>query len=359
MKRNQTSLTPNVEPFHYPSFYYSLLWIILILLLAACGSSETPTENIAQAPMREARPTFTATVGVPLQPAPSSDQQSTATQPAEPAAQQSDPQPAAPNGSQATPTAEATSTPTPTLASKASVLINEELVNTRTGPGLNYDLVEMVEKGQSFEITGKTADGGWWQICCVKSQKVWVINDNDLVETSGDVNGVAVINDLPAAGGGGSPVVAATPVPQPVAVNPTPAPQPTATAVPPPPAAPAFGFDLIAQEQFPDTNVVHIFLFVFEGANALPGYSLRVSHNGTELSTEGQTSIGPQAALTWPIPDGRQRLQNLKLEFPGQQPGGTWEAQLMLNGQAAGPVATFKLGDSEPNRELYVRYQKK
>ncbi|MFN8439165.1 MAG: SH3 domain-containing protein [Caldilineaceae bacterium] len=329
----------------------------MAFLIAACGGKTEPTENIAQAPMREARPTFTATVGVPLQPAPSGDQQSAATQPAEPATDQSGPQPAEQNNNQAAPTAEATSTPAPTTASKASVLINEELVNTRTGPGLNYDLVDMVEKGQTFEITGKTVDGGWWQICCVKSQKVWVVNQ--FVQTSGDVNSVAVIDDLPGSGGGGAPVAAATPVPQSVAANPTPAPQPTATAAPPPPAAPAFGFDLIAQEQFPDTNVVHIFLFVFEGANALPGYSLRVSHNGTELPTDGQTSIGPQAALTWPIPDGRQRLQNLKLEFPGQQPGGTWEAQLMLNGQAAGPVATFKLGDSEPNRELYVRYQKK
>lgn len=337
--------------------YYRVLWVMAAFLMAACGGKTDAVEGIAQAPMREARPTFTATVGAPVQPAPAGDQQSDTTPPAEPAAQQSDSQPVGQNDNPAASTPEATATPTPTTASKASVLIKEELVNTRTGPGLNFDLVEMVEKGQSFEITGKTVDGGWWKICCVKSQQVWVVNQ--FVETSGDVNSVAVITDLPGAGGGDSAVAASTPTPQSVAANPTPAPQPTATAAPPPPAAPAFGFDLVAQEQFPDTNVVHIFLFVFEGSNALPGYSLRVTHNGTELPTDGQTSIGPQAALTWPIPDGRQRLQNLKLEFPGQQPGGTWETQLMLNGQAAGPVATFKLGDSEPNRELYVRYQKK
>lgn len=321
---------------------YFLLIALCTIALTACGGSAT-AEETAQGPLREARPTFTPTIGAPetaVQPVPlaANDQQtpSASNTPTEVSEQES-------------------ATPTTTADSKPIVVINDELVNTRTGPGLNFDLVDTVARGEEFDIIGKTVDGGWWKICCVDGQQVWVVNQ--FVQTDGNVDSVAVISDFsPGSTGGGNEPVAQPPAnPTPVA-QPTPVPPPAAPTEPP---APTFGFDLILQEQFPETNVLRIFLFVFEGSNALEGYSLRMVHNGVELPTSGTVSIGPIPGLTWPIPDGRQRLQNLKLEFPSEQPGGTWEAQLTLNGQPVGPVATFNLKDNEPNRELYVRYQKK
>ncbi len=41
------------------------------------------------------------------------------------------------------------------------------------------------------------------------------------------------------------------------------------------------------------------------------------------------------------------------------QPGGVWEVQLVDgSGAPAGAAATFTLAANDPNRELYVRYEK-
>jgi hypothetical protein len=49
----------------------------------------------------------------------------------------------------------------------------------------------------------------------------------------------------------------------------------------------------------------------------------------------------------------------MKVEFPGIQPAGAWEIQLLDSGGApAGPPATFTLIGGDQNRELYVRYEK-
>lgn len=334
----------------------ALLLCLSIFLLAGCGDNPTD-ENVAQAPLREARPTFTPTVASQQANAPAVA--AVATEPAQPAGNAEAAPPEAASAAPAAIAEQPTPEATPAVNEKPIVVINDELVNTRNGPGLNFDLVDTVPRGEQFDIVGKTVDGGWWKICCVKQQQVWVVNQ--FVTTKGNTDSVTVITDIfPEEQ---APVAQApAAVQQPAAANPAPvAQQPTATPVPAPttPPAPAFAFDLILQEQLPETNVVHVFLFVFEGSNALEGFSLRVTHNGVELPGNGSVSIGPVPGLTWPIADARQRLQNYKVEFPGEQPGGTWVAQLIQNGQPVGPPATFTLKDNDRDREMYVRYQKK
>jgi hypothetical protein len=133
---------------------------------------------------------------------------------------------------------------------------------------------------------------------------------------------------------------------------------PTETPAPTEPPAPAFPFNLVAQEQFIETNnLVRIFAYVYQGNTALPGYTLRVTKDGAELPVSGSSS--DQAGFTWPVADPRQRFQNFKVEFPNVQSAGAWEVQLVDgSGAPAGPPAVFTLVADDQNRELYVRYEK-
>ena len=232
----------------------------------------------------------------------------------------------------------------------AKAVVNAPLVNVRKGPGTDYDVVATVDRGTEMDILGKNAAGTWWNVCCVNNtESAWIINE--YVDTDGPVDSVPVTGGVGADTASAQPV---TPV-SPASSNSVNAESGSSTSET---AAPAFSFDLKKQEQFPETNVVRIFLYVYSGNEALDGYTLRVTKNGNDLPVNGK-SFGGQPAFTWPFQDARQRYQNLKVEFPDVTPGGIWVVQLIDgNGKPAGPAATFNLSDNDPLRELYVRYER-
>lgn len=335
---------------------------LLIYSLSACGFGQAQsTAQEEYLPIRSPYPTFTPTpLGIPLAgevEAGSNENASNTT-----AAPAADDQSAAPGAAEVAPTVavEATATPvaeeqppTPTVAPTLApprLVVNSPLVNVRAGPGTQYSIVTTVERGQEFDIVGKNTAGDWWRFCCVNDEPAWVIDE--LVEVAGAVDGVAVsdaVVDVPATAT--QPPAAVVP---PTAAPAAPA-EPTATEVP---APPAFAFELQNAEQFPETNVVRVFLYVFDSDQALAGYSVRVIKDGAELPVS-QTSAGGQPSLTWPIADSRQRFQNMKVEFPGISPPGTWQVQLVDGGgNVVGPPATFTIEGNAPSQELYVRYKK-
>lgn len=64
------------------------------------------------------------------------------------------------------PTAPATA-PAPTAPSTPAISVTgvaTDILNVRSGPGLNYAVVTQLKQGDSVTITGKSADGLWWQI---------------------------------------------------------------------------------------------------------------------------------------------------------------------------------------------------
>ncbi len=268
-------------------------------------------------------------------------------------------------------------------------VINTELVNSRTGPDTTFPVATVLGRGEDFDITGKTSDGGWLRICClVDLQEVWVAAE--FADSDGPIDSVPVAQAgetsslaLARQGGAAREVAAApaadvqaAPTTAPVAVEPTAAPaaapvveaasaaQPAAEAAVAVAAAdsasagdtPAGGFDLSGQESFPETNVVRVFAYVYNGNQGIEGYTLRVTKDGAEQSVAG-SSFGGQPGMTWPIADDRQRFQNFKVEFPGVAPAGVWTVELVRDGAVVGPAATFTLAEDEPARELYVRYK--
>lgn len=324
------------------------LLLIFSITVAACGPASSVPPDTAAEPLqiRPAHPTFTPTPRG-QEPAPP-----VAVIPATAVAQ--DP----PVGAADTPIPQASAAEV-----KARLTINTDLVNLREGPGLDATIITILQKDAAFDIIGKNVTGEWWFVCCFEDKAGWVTAE--FADVEGPVDQVPVVDERA--------LVPAPTTPPVAAANPPTAPTTPMAALAAAPAAPTatpealggpvstadsnFEFELTAHEQFPETNVMRIFLYVFDDKGALAGYSLRVHKDGAELPVNG-TSFGPNPAYTWPVADPRQRAQNLKVEFPGVDPAGAWEVQLTLDGAPIGPPATFNLVAGDPNRELYVRYKR-
>ena len=294
----------------------ALIWAALLLVVtagAACGRGERADANAGAASIREARPTFTPVIV----------QQTQAT--------------AAPATAVEETSSNLASTENLQAPTGATVIINSPLVNVRAGPELEAEVIEVVERGQEFDIIGRDEDGEWWQVCCIRNAPVWVVQQ--LADTIGPVDSIPVIRRTPAA----IPTVATV--------------EPATSTDNNPAALPAF--NLVNQERFPESSMVRIYMYVYAGDAALADYSLRVTRNGTEIPVNTR-SFGGSPGFTWPFQDARQRSQNWKAEFPSITPEGLWQLELIdAAGNSAGAPATFQIGAADTELELYVRYERR
>lgn len=339
-----------------------LLMLVVIAALLITGCGDDSADAAQPATVRTPRPTFTPTPRSATV-APAQQPTATAIAPAmggdQPAAEQA-----------ATPAQPVESAPAtlPPAGDPAIAVVNTDLVNARNGPGTDFTIITILGRGEEFKISGRDVSGKWWRVCCIEGEDAWIVSD--FVDTDGAVDSVALADENTPPSGLGTQPSAAPPAPAPVAPAPqapagqaataTPVSAPASAATQTPPAeAPASGYEfkLVAQERFPETNVVRVFLFAYAGSDGLEGYSLRVSKDGVDLPVSGE-SFGGRPGLTWPIADPRQRSQNFKAEFPGQSPAGVWEVQLTRDGVAVGPPVQFTLDAADPNREMYVRYER-
>jgi hypothetical protein len=286
--------------------------MLVPLLLAACSAAGREADADVVTGIRTPRPTFT--------PAP-------VVQPEPPAGQPQVGQDESPPAPQAA--------PQPPAGETARVVVNSPLVNVRAGPGTTYDIITIVERGQEYEIVGRNAEGSWWFVCCADSDYVWIFND--LVDTDGPVDSVPITG----------------------AAADTPADDVTVVTPEAPAAAPLVQFDLIRQEQFAESALVRVYLYVTADSVGIEGYSARITKDGRELPVDA-ISFGGQPAFTWPFQDARQRHQNFKVEFTDEPPAGVWSIQLVnADGVAVGPAAQFTLTTNDPNQELYLRYEQR
>jgi len=294
--------------------------LIVGFLLASCSVMGRSSDADQIAGIRTPQPTFTPTPIHEQASNPSGSEQSESSQPLDgsPSVVQTGPETIAIGGD--------------TLASTPRVVVNSPLVNVRTGPGTTYDIIATVERGQEFEIVGRNAEGTWWFVCCHDND--YILLHNDLVDTDGPVDSV------PITGG-------ATETPSAIVTPEAPAPVPVAQ------------FDMIRQEQFAESSLVRVFLYVTAESSGLPDYRARITKDGRELTVDAASFGGPPA-FTWPFQDARQRHQNFKVEFPGESPAGVWEIQLLnADGVPVGPQARFTLTANDPQQELYVRYERR
>lgn len=89
----------------------------------------------------------------------------------------------APGVTAVTPAESANITDTATIS--ATVTVKNRSVNVRSGPGLDFSVVNGAAQGDTFTALGLSDDEAWWQICCVAgpndekdnpTQKAWISN---------------------------------------------------------------------------------------------------------------------------------------------------------------------------------------
>lgn len=87
-----------------------------------------------------------------------------------------------------TPTPAASPTPVPVLFQ-----VNGDEVYFRDGPGTSYPSVARAGRDAVLPVTGRTADGSWWQICCLDNKQLWMPLEGVLL-LSGDVGSVPILD---------------------------------------------------------------------------------------------------------------------------------------------------------------------
>ncbi len=201
-----------------------------LIFLAGCGPA-WPEAAPTAVPTRTPVPTYTPT---PLAP--------------EPATATPAPAPTDTSAIAATPAVAAALTDTATPPA-AQLTITGDLVNVRSGPGTDFDLVGTATAGESFAIVARSAAGDWWEVCCFGGQNGWVFGE---LATAANADAVPIAADQPAppvavaAVATVAPATDAEATPAPQAPN-TPTPQPAAPYDPT--ASSAGNFDPNAQYQ--------------------------------------------------------------------------------------------------------------
>ncbi len=89
----------------------------------------------------------------------------------------------------ATPTATATATPEPQI-------VSIQVVNVRSGPGIEYPIIDSLDGGVQARIVGKSPAGDWWQVRLPNEKLGWVFAK--IVDTLGDTLGIPVASNIPA-----------------------------------------------------------------------------------------------------------------------------------------------------------------
>jgi hypothetical protein len=235
------------------------------------------------------------------------------------------------------PTREAGPRPLPT----PYVVVNSATLNGRRGPGTTYERIGQAKKGEKLMILAQSEDGGWFQVCCMANQPVWV--SAELVTEMGAAETVGVATAAP------------TPFPtQPVFR----APQPTPTITP----TPAPPFDIARGPEFPiqrDNGTLTIWSKVYEGPSdnehPLGGYILKVFRNGVDVSDNQQSFTDADFEKT-ALSEGALAY-NLKFEMPNAGEA-DWEMYLARpGGFRVSPVTKFTTqGDSYRNLVVYIAY---
>lgn len=233
------------------------------------------------------------------------------------------------------PTREAGPRPIPT----PYIIINAATLNGRRGPGTTFALIGQAKQGAELMILARTADGAWFQVCCMANQPVWV--SANLVIAKGPVDTVPVVTPQP------------TPLPQPTR---PPAPTRTITPTPMPP------FDIARGPEFPitrDNGILTIWVKVYEGRDPyekpLPGYILKVTRDGVDVSDNVQSADNQAFDMT-SAKEGSYRY-NLKFELyhAGEA---DWQIYLAKpGGFRVSPISKFTTkGDSYRRLVVYVAY---
>jgi uncharacterized protein YraI len=85
-------------------------------------------------------------------------------------------------------------------------------LNVRSGPGVMYPVLAVVEQGVEYRVVASYQDGLWWQICCINNRHGWVIGESVVVY--GDPSRIPpAVNIPPTPTFTPEPIILSTPTP--------------------------------------------------------------------------------------------------------------------------------------------------
>ncbi len=91
----------------------------------------------------------------------------------------------------------ATPTPAPTATPEGVVLtVISQVLNVRTGPGTNYDVIGQLRNGEQMRILGANIDFTW-AVIQFRGQQAWVSTASNLVEIFGDIRSLPLVQAPP------------------------------------------------------------------------------------------------------------------------------------------------------------------
>jgi len=163
-----------------------LFSILLVLILVACraGPTATPTPT-----RMSARPTSTPTATTRPKPT-------------------------------ATPTHTPTITPTPL----PDAIVNNDILNLRTGPGTVYDIIKVMQLGDELDVTARNEAGTWLAVTTSDGSKGWC--STKYLQLNVSLDDIPIATDIPPT------PTPSEPTPTPTPEGPTPTPTITPTPVP-------------------------------------------------------------------------------------------------------------------------------
>ncbi len=161
-----------------------LAMLLIVCLLGTCAGAGLALYNTLNRPPTAIMIVVTATPGPTatptVTPVPTPTPPATATATPSPTATAS-----------ASPTASATPTLTRTPAPSPIVRVAAGGINVRSGPSLDYPILEVAEGGHILTVIGRNATGGWWQVCCTqRGETGWVASF--LTTLEGDILAIPV-----------------------------------------------------------------------------------------------------------------------------------------------------------------------
>ncbi|HUM71406.1 MAG TPA: SH3 domain-containing protein, partial [Chloroflexota bacterium] len=197
-----TTAVPPAPARRFPRWAAAVLLILLLLLVGGLYGREL----FAPTAVSPAHTPTTAAVAVLPTDAPTASPTSTATLPAVTATPTATTAAAGQN-SDATGTAVSaaaspspTSSPTPVVTSSPTpvgVHIVRQLVYMRSGPAINFRIVEYLTQGTAVTVLGRTESGEWYNVQLEDGRSGWVFSEM-VAATDGEALGIPLVGTIPA-----------------------------------------------------------------------------------------------------------------------------------------------------------------
>jgi cell division septation protein DedD len=246
----------------------------------------------------------------------------------------------------------------------ASLKVETDIINVRSGPGTGFGLVGTANLGERFEIVGRNAEGTWYQICCVNGQQGWVSGELTDEENEELAQVVAAPTAAPVAQAPAEPAPTQPPAAAPAEPTATPAPAAPAPA-PAGDACAGIGgdgckFKIRGGPSFAANGGTELKLqlgFIhsgIDGGQPQSSYFVWVEKDGQKLPV-------PDSVRSYsPAQQGPQGTYNYEYKLaPNQLPGGTVAGNYViwvLDGNGERDSQTFSFTVPEGQGEVWIQF---